>query len=195
MERSKLTDFNYVVLGAHRTGSTLVAKAMAEITNKLFIEVKPDGVVTQGILHTHTVNPKVLHKRANWILLICHRRDILAGIFSEIVARRSGEYQTYSNRPLKPKDTSLAEFINAFTYRHKFYADINRLGWYKVVDIYFEDVLQYPYYLCESIGIEEKIATPILTDVCPYRAKDIISNYDELETWWKEKGFAHLMSM
>ena len=77
--------------------------------------------------------------------------------------------------------------MGEFRDRRDFYRAIDPNGYAHVVDVYLEDMLQYPYYLFERIGFTQKIATPIETVKSPYCGRDVISNYDELEAYWLKR--------
>ena len=184
-------DHNFVVVGPRRTGSVMIARALEKITGKPRVQnFTPDE---PGIMHIHQPNPSTIIDRALHVLIISRRRDVFLGAISEIVAKRTGEFETYTkneidliNNPIR-LHVDIDYFDKILNGRRDFYSEIDPIGYAHVVDVYLEDMLQYPYYLFERIGFTQKIATPIETVKSPYRGRDIISNYDELEAYWLKK--------
>jgi len=184
-------DHNFVVVGPRRTGSVMIARALEKITSKPRVnDFKSD---TPSIMHIHLPNPIASIDRKLCVLVISRRRDTFLGAISEIIAARTGEFETYTrneidliNNPFK-HHIDVGDFDKVFCDRNDFYKAIDPSGYAHVVDVYLEDMLQYPYYLFERIGFTQKIATPIETVKSPYRGRDIIGNYDELEAYWLKK--------
>jgi hypothetical protein len=144
-------------------------------------------------MHTHQSNPPSIINRAGSVLIVSRRRDTFLGAISEIIAERTGEFETYTrnetdliNNPIK-HHIDVGYFDKVFRDRREFYRAIDPNGYAHVVDVYLEDLLQYPYYLFERIGFTQKIVTPMTTVKSPYRGRDIISNYDELEEYWLKR--------
>jgi hypothetical protein len=192
-------DHNFIVVGPRRTGSILIAQALGKILSKPVIKFNFDwqniiDVNKTSILHSHRPNLPLIFDRRQYVLIVSRRRDTFLGAISEVVSRHTGEFETYTkneidliNSPPFKHHVDVGDFDKVFCDRNDFYKQIDTSEYAHVVDVYLEDVLQYPYYLFERIGFTQKIATPIETVKSPYRGRDIISNYDELEAYWLKK--------
>ena len=171
----------FLILGPGRTGSQLIANALQEEFQTPAYFWYTDGVDNK-IIHSHD-QPDIKDK-SDWILIISRRYDQFKGAISQLVADTTKEWSTYSNKQINPVYISTAHFKSILETRQEYYNKIDMTGYASVVDIYFEDVLQYPYYLFEKLGIPN-VKTQIKTEKSPY-GREIISNYSELEKYWLE---------
>jgi hypothetical protein len=174
-----ILDKKFIVVSPGRTGSIMIARAISEQIKKpvTYNEVSVDS----RIVHSHRANIIVENKN-DWVLVISHRRDTFKGALSQLIANRTNEFNGYSKQLFHPKPIDLYEFDQHLKYRKLFYKSIDRSGYAKVVDLCLEDLLQYPYYLFENLGVPN-IKMVIKTEVCPY-GKEIVSNYAELMDHW-----------
>lgn len=192
-------DHSFIIVGPRRTGSILVAKALSKVLGKSVVKFNFSWLDTidiskSSIIHGHSPNLPNTLDRGQYVLIISRRRDTFSALISNFVAQYLNEFEFYTrseielkNNPIKKIHVDLGQFDQLFCETREFYKSIDTMGYAHVVDVTLEDVLQYPYYLFERIGFTQKIATPIETIKSPYRGRDIVSNYDELEAYWLKR--------
>lgn len=171
----------FLILSPGRTGSQLIANALQDqfhISAYFWYTVSDND----RIIHCHD-QPNIPDK-FNWTLIIIRRHNEFNGAISQVIADTTKEWSRYTNKQIDSVDVSIGHFKSILDVRRDYYNKIDIDGYSSVVDIYFEDVLQYPYYLFEQLGIPNVI-TQIKTEKSPY-GKEIISNYKELEKYWLE---------
>ena len=177
----------FIVIGPGRTGSILVARALSDILGKEIKYINANNVNVgiddkDWIVHCHDCN-LVIPNKSEWVQIVSRRRDIFKGAISHINTEITNEHNRYSNRKFPQNYISIETFATILQQRNIFYDNLDYNGYAKVVDIYLEDVLQYPYHLFEKLGANIKM--PIWTEKCPYD-KELISNIDDLEKYYLE---------
>ena len=174
----------FIIFSPGRTGSILVARALSDILKKEIKYIDDTKVIDDNdwIVHNHTPNLTVSNK-SQWVIIVSRRRDNFEGTISQITAEITNEYNNYSNSKFPQQYIPVETFAKLVYQRNNFYKELDLNGYAKVVDIYLEDVLQYPYYLFEQLG--QKIKMPVWTKKCPY-GKEIIANFDELEKYYQD---------
>ena len=174
----------YLVTGAGRTGSIMIARAIAAHLGK---QVQYDYSANDfpDVVHTHDHDNIIGDGRENWTLVISHRRSTFLAVISQCVTLITGEHNNYSNKKISPTPIALNLFRNLIKGQMEFYDKINKDGYAAVVDIVFCDVIANPYLLFDHLGYPNTLM-PVLTSKCPYRGEDVISNYSELEAYYLE---------
>ena len=199
-----------IVFSPGRTGSMLIVQSLLAYFNMegVFgqnIHITADYVSSQQsaggpirtvstdnvIIHSHYPNLEIIDK-SNWIALISRRREDFNCVISNIIAAHSREYYTYSNN-LIPFHVSRERFISEYRRILHFYNDIDTTGFAKVIDVWSEDMLQYPKYLYNLFDIDNSIDYNI-TNKSPYNETSII-NINELKLIWQQIGSPTLMGM
>lgn len=177
MDKINLVEYNYVVIGPGRTGSLLIMHALGAL-------VEHDRVI-----HTHNpINLRLplVNDRDRWILVRSYRKSEFDGAISQIISSRTNEYSHYSNKHFVPEYVDLNNFDAIIIGRRNVYKEIDVRNYAYAIDIYLEDMLQYPYYLFEQFGqIDQEFIKK--TDQSPRHGKELISNYDEISQHWTEK--------
>ena len=174
----------YLVTGAGRTGSIMIARAIAAHLGKQ-VQYIYSANDFPDVVHTHNIDNLIVDKPENWTLVISRRKNVFLAVISQCVALITGEYNNYSNKTIDPVTVDIKEFKRLIKNQMRFYDKINKDGYAAVVDIDFEDVIGNRYLLLERLGWPNT-PIPILTTKCPYRGQDIISNYSELEQYYLE---------
>ena len=180
---------NYIIYSPGRTGSQLITNELANFLTSeytvyydIFLDIAPTAII-----HTHNSKAEIPNK-SNFICIISRRRDELAGILSEHIAAHTNEYGIYYkfNRGEKIELFILSkEKIKAsLDARREFYSQIVTTGYTKIVDIYLEDMLQYPYHLFEALNIPNRLIGYDCIK-CPY-GPELISNIDEINEYYQE---------
>jgi hypothetical protein len=178
-----MLNHKFIIVGPGRTGSILIARALSDILKKEIKYMDDTKVINADDCIVHNHDPRLtVSDKSQWIMIVSRRRDKFKGVVSHINAEITNEYNGYSNSKFPKTHIPIETFIKIFLQRDNFYDELDRNGYAKVVDIYLEDVLQYPYYLFDQLG--QKIKMPIWTEKCPY-GKEMISNIIELETYYQ----------
>ena len=184
-----MNNLNYIIYGPGRTGSQLITNELANFFTSeytVYYDVLPD-INPKAIIHTHNPNSKILNKE-DFVCILSRRRDELAGILSEHIAMHTGEYGIYykfdRGEKIDPFILAKEKILGGVHARRDFYSQIDTLGYAKVVDIYLEDMLQYPYYLFESLGIPN-VNIEYHCTKCPY-GTELIINIDEIREYYQE---------
>jgi hypothetical protein len=180
-----MLDHRFIINSPGRTGSILIASALSDVLKKEIKYIDDTKVIDDNDWIVHNHNPNlVIPNKSDWVLIVSHRRDKFKGVISYINAEITNEYSKYSNRKFLQKYIPVETFARILRERYIFYNETDRIGYAKVVDIYLEDMLKYPYHLFEKLG--QNIKMPILTEKCPYE-KELISNFDELEEYYQNR--------
>jgi hypothetical protein len=129
------------------------------------------------IIHSHYPNLEIIDK-SNWIALISRRRE---------------DFNCVISNNLIPFHVSRERFISEYRRILHFYNDIDTTGFAKVIDVWSEDMLQYPKYLYNLFDIDNSIDYNI-TNKSPYNETSII-NINELKLIWQQIGSPTLMGM
>ena len=176
MDKINLVEYNYVVIGPGRTGSQLIMFALIDLVGH------------DQVIHTH--NPidlrlPAVNDRDRWILVRSFRKSEFDGTVSQIIGTRTKEFCNYSNKKFIPEFVDLKIFDAMIEARRKVYREIDTRNYAYVIDIYLEDMLQYPYYLLEQFGqIDQEFIKK--TDQSTRHGKELISNYNEINQHWTQ---------
>lgn len=179
----------FIICSPGRTGSIMIARALSTVLHKevKYIDETKSIDTSDWIVHNHNTRLTVPNKQ-EWILIISRRRDNFKGVVSHLIAEITNEYNTYSNQKFPQTYVPIDSFKKICQQRNNFYKELDFNNYYAVLDIYLEDVLQYPYYLFEQLG--QKIKMPIKTSKCPY-GSELISNFKELEEFYQNNVDSH----
>jgi hypothetical protein len=147
-----------------------------------------DLVGHDQVIHTH--NPidlrlPAVNDRDRWILVRSLRKSEFDGAVSQLISTRTNEFNNYSNKKFIPEFVDLKIFDAMIEARRKVYREIDTRNYAHVIDIYLEDLLQYPYYLLEQFGHRD-IGFIKKTDQSQRHGKELISNYNEINQHWTQ---------
>jgi hypothetical protein len=174
----------FVIFSPGRTGSILIARALSDILGKEIKYIDESKIINDDDWIVHTHNTKlIVPNKSQWTMIVSRRKDKVKGAISQITAEITNEYNTYSNQIFPQQYVTIESFTKLIQQRDNFYNNLDCSNYANVVDIYLEDMLQYPYYLFEEIGYK-KIKMPIWTEQCPYSNK-LVLNIKELEDYYQ----------
>ena len=159
---------NIVVLTPGRTGSQLIAQ-----------NLRMGG---WQVHHTH--NPLYVPVDPETIGLFSKRHDEFGAIMSALVAERTKEYVSYTNKPIVPFAISFEEFENYYTYQKLFFQVVNKSKYKNIIEIYYEDIISDDLYLFRQFGIDRKML--FLVDKSPYQYAELVTNIKELKIFLDE---------
>lgn len=176
MDKINLVEYNYVVIGPGRTGSQLIMFALVDLVGH------------DKVIHTHNPNDlrlPLVNDRDRWILVRSIRKSEFNGAISQLISTRTNEFNNYSNSHFIPEFVDLTTFDTMIETRRKVYKEIDTRNYTHVIDIYLEDMLQYPYYLLEQFGqVDQEFIKK--TDQSTRYGKELISNYNEINQHWTQ---------
>lgn len=158
-----------VVFTPGRTGSQLIVN---NIRNHFNIPV----------IHTH--NPLLEIVEGDAIAFVSYRHNVFESIASILLGKRTNEYTSYTTKSVEKFTVSRAEFEDCFWFYKCFYQSINQDKFEKVIDVWFEDLINDPKYLFNLLGIDH--ATDYNFPKSPRNYYELISNIDQCLTWYNE---------
>lgn len=180
---------NYIIYSPGRTGSITLADELARLNPKhrrLYYDF--DGMLTgEFILHTHDPT-RTVPSKSDTIALISRRADQFAGAISALIAEHTVDYSDYKQAvPVTSFTVEKNKFISTLRSRHEFYQLLNLAGYTTVIDVWFTELIQDPYYLHKLLGISGEMQyTRIKSPYSGNNARFLIRNYNELVEFYQE---------
>jgi hypothetical protein len=137
------------------------------------------------VIKTH--DPKILVDYENTCLIIVNRKNKFAAIMSMLVAGYTNSWHgEVKELPTFLCTVSKEELLKNYQI-NKYYHLLHDLSkpWAKVERFYFEDFLNNPTYVFESLNLvnSQRILYP---EKSKYRHQDIVANIDECKKWFLE---------
>lgn len=134
------------------------------------------------VVSTHNPWYECDYSRA-WLILL-KRRNIAASVLSALVGDHTGEWDGYSGKSIEPIMIDCEGPQSRLYLRymfHRWYWESHDLSrpWSRVEYFYFEDFVGKHKHVFEKLGVPIPDEEPYVPDPSPYRARDIIINYDE----------------
>lgn len=166
--------FSAVVYTAGRTGSHLIVDNLCKHYNVLE-RSDINTNFTDGIVHTH--NPLYNPPAENFIAIISRRRNLFESILSMELTKITNEFTIYTNKEIKPYNIDPVKFKGCYFFQKIFYQIIDRTGFQKVIDVYYEDLISNPNCLLSDFNITLDLST----GKSPYDYYELITNIDELK--------------
>jgi hypothetical protein len=158
-----------VVFTPGRTGSQLIVNNIQTCFN---------------ISVTHTHNPLLEVVNNDTIAFVSRRRNVFESVASTLLGKRSNEYTSYTTKSVEKFIVGRTEFEDCFWFHKCFYQLINRSKFEKVVDVWFEDLINDPKYLFNLLDMDR------LTDYnfpkSPRNYYELISNIDQCQMWYDD---------
>jgi len=115
------------------------------------------------------------------VCFVSRRRNTLASIASTLIGTRTNEYSVYTNQPMEKFRIIKEEFVNCFWFYKCFYHAIDHANFSKVIDVWYESMIDDPKYLFGLMGIDRDMrydSTP-----SPYKYQELVVNIDECCQW------------
>jgi hypothetical protein len=175
---------SFIIYGPPRTGATLVRYNIEKFLK--FFSGAPKH--THNVIQTH--DPKFRAPHEDCTCLITHRHNVFDSICSQLVAQKTNEYTEYSDKSIEPFTVDVADFIKFHNSFETFYDQIDRTQYKKIIDIWYEDLVNDPYYLFEQFNIVEKTNynEGEGSTKSPYNYYNLIINIDELRDFAHQRG-------
>jgi hypothetical protein len=127
-----------------------------------------------------------IENKHTYTAVVSKRNNEFARAISEITTIRTGKYhQNYDVNVVSPFSVSRVEFIKTILKSREFYSQIDLTGYANVVEIYFEKMIEDPYFLHQQLGIEDNSKMEYLTPPSPY-GTSLIKNIEELGKLYNE---------
>lgn len=144
------------------------------------------GIKDQNaVIHLHDLGEIKDLDKSNVTLILSLRRDLFAQQMSLCVARIVNEWsgKDYSNKIVEPVVFDKVEFINQVNTQHQQASRLNLSGYKKVVTIYYEDLVdQGAEFVANKLELYyNQLHVGHIYQPSPYRYKDIILNWEELQ--------------
>ena len=189
----------YVIYSPGRTGSHMIlemltgpvgtkggladAYAMWLPTNR---EKYQQGIKDQNtVIQLHDLREISDLDKSTVTLILSLRRDLFAQLMSWVVARIVDEWsgKDYSNKIVEPLIFNKAEFSYLVNAQRQQARGLNLSGYKKVVTIYYEDLIdQGAEFVANKLDLNyNKLQVGHVYQPSPYRYKDIILNWEELQ--------------
>lgn len=168
--------FNAVVLTPGRTGSHLICDNLANYFQVPVLDWL-DEPIDGSVVHCH--NPCFIPKYENTIGIISKRRDLLSTLISLGIAKKTKEYTEYTNQVLEPFELNEHDFQKSYTWHKNWYHLIDKKTYSKVIEIYYEDLINDEYHLFSKFEIIQR--TTYYDTKSPYDHKKSILNYDKIK--------------
>jgi len=155
--------FGYVIYSPCRTGSTLIRNNLQ--------------LITPNVIHTHSSSLVAL--RYNRICILSKRRNVFSEVLSHAVADVINEGYAYTDRLIEPFAIDPDVFISLYRAHKEFYNKIDTRLYARVVDIWFEQLLEDPYYLFRELGHTRATDYTAHTK-SPRDYRTLVTNFDQL---------------
>jgi hypothetical protein len=144
------------------------------------------GIKDQNtVIHLHDLREIRDLDKSTVTLILSLRRDLFAQAMSMCVARIVDEWsgKDYSNKIVEPLFFDTAEFIDLVNTQQQQARRLNLSGYKKVVTIYYEDLLdQGAEFVANKLELQyDQSQVGRVYQPSPYRYKDIILNWEELQ--------------
>jgi len=137
------------------------------------------------VIHLHNFSEIRDLDKSNVTLILSLRRDLFAQVMSMCVARIVDEWsgKDYSNKIIEPLVFDKAEFIDIVNAQRQQARRLNLSGYKKVVTIYYENLLDKgAEFVADKLDLNyNKLQVGHVYQPSPYRYKDIILNWKELQ--------------
>ena len=164
-------------------GGLADAHAMWLPTNR---EKYQQGIKDQNtVIQLHDLREISDLDKSTVTLILSLRQDLFAQLMSGCVARIVDEWsgKDYSNKIVEPLVFNKAKFSNLVKSQRQQARGLNLSGYKKVVTIYYEDLLeQGAEFVAGKLGLNyNKLQVGHVYQPSPYRYKDIILNWEELQ--------------
>jgi len=153
-----------VVITAGRTGSCLIVENL----RRHFKDVH----------HTH--DPLYIPADDDSICVISKRKNDFLAMISAQVGVKTNEYLTYTNKDVEPFNIDVKDFTNFYLHYNAIYTQIKTEYYKKIIEIYYEDLLDDPRHLFSLFGIDA-LTDYKLTSKCPYNYEKLVLNFKELK--------------
>ena len=137
------------------------------------------------VIHLHNPDEIKDLDKSNVTLILSLRRDLFTQVMSKCVALTVDEWsgKDYSNKIVEPLVFDKAEFIDLVNEQQHHARRLSLSGYKKVVTIYYEDLLdQGAEFVADKLNLRyNKLQIGHVYQPSPYRYKDIILNWEELQ--------------
>jgi hypothetical protein len=160
---------NFVINAFPRTGSTLVRHNLSSYF---------------GVFVEHTHDRLYRPPGDDFTAVVTRRRNVFDCVCSHFVMLHTGEMNVYSGRQFDQFDIDLDSF-RAFVQAHEdYYKELDLSGYRRVVEVWFEDLIDDPWYLFGQFNIVEK--TQYVMQKSPNRYQQLVKNIDHVYTCYEE---------
>jgi len=144
------------------------------------------GIKDQNtVIHLHDLREISDLDKSNVTLILSLRRDLFAQVMSKCVALTVDEWngKNYSNKIVEPLFFDKVKFINLVNTQQQQARRLNLSGYKKVVTIYYEDLVdQGAEFVADKLELHyDQSQIGCVYQPSPYRYKDIILNWEELQ--------------
>ena len=189
----------YVIYSLGRTGSHIILEMLTgNIGTKGGLadayaiwlpanrEKYQQGIKDQNtVIHLHNLIEIRDLDKSTVTLILSLRRDLFAQLMSLCVALIVDEWsgKDYSNKIVEPIVFNKAKFINLVSTQDVWFRGLNLSGYKKVVTIYYEDLIdQGAEFVADKLDLNyNNLQVGHVYQPSPYRYKDIILNWEELQ--------------
>jgi len=189
----------YVIYSSGRTGSHIILEMLTGpiglkggLADAYAIwlpanrERYQQGIKDQNtVIHLHDFREIKDLNKSTVILILSLRRDLFAQLMSMCVAITVDEWsgKDYSNKIVEPIVFNKAKFINLVNTQCRQARELNLSDYKKVVTIYYEDLIdQGAEFVADKLDLNyNKLRVGHVYQPSPYRYKDIILNWEELQ--------------
>jgi len=153
-----------VVITAGRTGSLLIVDNLRRHFKDVY--------------HTH--DPLYIPANHDSICVISKRKNDFLAMISMQIGVKTNEYLTYTNKDVEPFIIEVKDFTNFYLHYNAIYTQIKTEYYKKIIEIYYEDLLDDPQHLFSLFGIDA-LTDYKLTLKCPYNYEKLVLNLKELK--------------
>lgn len=167
-----------VIYTPGRTGSMMICHALIErykLPTDYLNSVASAARYKNGIIHCH--NPLFVPPDAEERVAIVSKRDAAFDcVCSHLIFERTREQYKYTNKKIQPFNVSEEELTNKVLWNRAFYHILDLSRFQKAFTVKYEDIIKDPYYLFSLFGEHKEMSHSLVKS--PYRAEDLIENYD-----------------
>lgn len=156
-----------IVITAGRTGSQLV-------------KCNLQGHFECLTIQTH--NP-LIQSNTDQLVVISKRFDDFNTIASTIIGRRTNEFVSYTLKHIEPFFVTKDEFESTFWFVRCHQA-VSQKRFPSAAVVYYEPLISDSKYLFSLFGLDK--STDLNFPKSPYSAQQLISNYEELKSWFAQ---------
>ncbi|CAB4128185.1 hypothetical protein UFOVP112_11 [uncultured Caudovirales phage] len=169
-----MSDFRgqFIIFTPGRTGSTLIIGNLSRYF-RYAVDIRQE----------HHSNYKPASD--DFTCILSRRRNTFDAIISQLVVEHTKETSIYSGTKNTPMYGSEETFKNLYFMYNSYYKQIDLSGYRNVIEMYYEDLIEDPYYLFSRFNISERTRY----DFCeksPYNKEELIINFDELKELYKK---------
>jgi hypothetical protein len=158
----------FVINAFPRTGSTLVRHNLSSYFDVL-IELS----------HDRSYRPPT----DDFTAVVTRRRNVFDCLCSHFVMLHTQEMNIYTGRAFDQFDIDLQDFTDLALAHKDYYKELDLSCYRQVIEVWFEDMINDPWYLFSRFNIVEKTSYGV--EKSPNRYQQLVKNINEVYNYYQ----------